>query len=88
MGILGRKVLSSKSSYTLGFNGKMVIHPKNEMQIKFSPSKKEFQAQKILNQITKASKKGHGAIAYSSRLLDIVTIKQAKNKGIIFKNYG
>ena len=72
----------SKSSYTLGFDGKMVIHP-NQIEIAnkiFSPSKKEFQeAQKILNQITKASKKGHGAIAYNGRLLDIVTIKQAKN---------
>ena len=33
----------------------------------------------MLNQIKKSSKKGHGAIAFKGKLLDIVTIKQAKN---------
>ncbi len=72
----------SKSSYTLGFDGKMVIHP-NQIKIAnkvFSPSRKEYLiAKEMLNTIDTASKKGKGAVAFKGKLLDIVTIKQAKN---------
>tara|TARA_B100001989_G_scaffold252520_1_gene234885 strand:+ start:1310 stop:2302 length:993 start_codon:yes stop_codon:yes gene_type:complete len=72
----------AKSSYSLGFDGKMVIHPK---QIKiankiFMPTKKELSDAKLmLKAVEKSSKIGKGAIAFNGKLLDIVTIKQAKN---------
>ena len=72
----------AKSSYTLGFDGKMVIHPK---QIKlaneiFAPSNKDFNdAVEMLEAIKKSTKNGKGAIAFKGKLLDIVTIKQAEN---------
>ena len=72
----------AKSSYSLGFDGKMLIHPKQiELANKiFTPSKKEFKdAKEMLKAIEKSSKKGKGAIAFNGKLLDIVTIKQAKN---------
>ena len=72
----------SKSSYALGFEGKMLIHP-NQIKIAnkvFSPTKKDVkEAKEMLSFIQKSSKKGVGAVAFSGKLLDIVTIKQAKN---------
>ncbi len=73
---------SAKSSYTMGFDGKMVIHPS---QIKlsnniFSPTDKEIlEAKEIIVQMRLAEKKGKGAIAFNGKLLDIVSIKQAEN---------
>ena len=73
---------SAKSSYTMGFDGKMVIHPSqinlsNEI---FSPTDKEIlEAKEILIQMKLAEKKGKGAIAFNGKLLDIVSIKQAEN---------
>ena len=71
-----------KSSYALGFDGKMLIHP-NQIKIAnkvFSPTKKEVkEAKEMLSFIQKSSKKGVGAVAFNGKLLDIVTIKQAKN---------
>ena len=77
----GFKILA-KSSYSLGFDGKMLIHPKQvELANKlFSPTKKQVKdAKEMLKAIKKSSKKGIGAIAFNGKLLDIVTIKQAKN---------
>ena len=72
----------SRSSYTLGFNGKMVIHP-NQIKLAnkiFSPTKKEYlQAKEMLNVIEESSLKGKGAVAFKGKLLDNVTIKQANN---------
>ncbi len=70
----------AKSSYTMGFDGKMVIHPS---QIKlaneiYSPTSEEIrEAKEIILQMRKAEKKGKGAIAFKGKLLDIVSIKQA-----------
>ena len=51
----------AKSSYSLGYNGKMLIHP-NQINIAnkiFSPSEKElFEAKEMLIEIEKSSKKG------------------------------
>ena len=72
----------AKSSYTLGFDGKMLIHPR---QIKlaneiFQPSSKDFNnAVEMLEAIKKSTKNGKGAIAFKGKLIDIVTIKQAEN---------
>ena len=72
----------AKSSYTLGLDGKMVIHP---LQIKlankvYSPSVDQVKdAKEIISQMRFAEKKGKGAIAFKGKLLDIVSIKQAKN---------
>jgi len=77
----GFKILA-KSAYSLGFDGKMLIHPKQiELANKiFSPTKKQVKdAKEMLEAIKKSSKKGIGAIAFNGKLLDIVTIKQAKN---------
>ena len=77
----GFKALA-KSSYSLGFDGKMLIHPKQiELSNKiFSPTEKELNdAKEMLKIIKKSSKSGKGAIAFNGKLLDIVSIKQAKN---------
>ena len=72
----------ARSSYSMGFDGKMVIHPSqidlaNEI---YSPSDEEIkEAKQILSQMQIAKKKGKGAIAINGKLLDIVSIKQAKN---------
>ena len=72
----------SRSSYTLGFNGKMVIHP-NQIKLAnkiFSPTKEEYlQAKEMLKVIEESSSKGKGAVAFKGKLLDNVTIKQADN---------
>ena len=72
----------AKSSYTMGFDGKMVIHP-NQVNLAnsiYSPTDAEVtDAQEILMQMKEAEKKGKGAIAFKGKLLDIVSIKQATN---------
>ena len=72
----------AKSSYTMGFDGKMVIHP-NQIETAnkiYSPTEEEVnQSKKILLQMEKAEKQGKGAIAFNGKLLDIVSIKQANN---------
>ena len=77
----GFEVLA-KSSYSLGFEGKMLIHP-NQIELAnriFMPSKEDLkEAKEMLEVIKKSSKNGKGAIAFKGKLLDIVTIKQAKN---------
>ena len=73
---------AAKSSYTMGFDGKMVIHP-SQIKISnkiFSPTEKEIlDARGILEQMKLAEKKGKGAIAFNGKLLDIVSIRQARN---------
>ena len=73
---------AAKSSYTMGFDGKMLIHP-SQITLSnkiFSPTEKEIlEAKEILAQMQLAEKKGKGAIAFNGKLLDIVSIKQAKN---------
>ena len=72
----------AKSSYTMGFDGKMVIHPKQiDIANKvYSPTDKEIiEAKEILAQMKLANKKGKGAVAFKGKLLDIVSIKQANN---------
>ena len=59
----------------------MVIHPSqiNLSNKIFAPSEKEIsEAKQILVQMKLAEKKGKGAIAFNGKLLDIVSIKQAK----------
>ena len=72
----------AKSSYSLGFDGKMIIHP-NQIELAnkiYTPTKKELKdAQEMLTAIKKSSRNGKGAIAFNGKLLDIVTIKQAEN---------
>jgi malyl-CoA/(S)-citramalyl-CoA lyase len=73
---------SAKSTYTLGFDGKMVIHPSQiDLANKiYSPTVNEIkEAKQILLQMKLAEKKGKGAIAFKGKLLDIVSIKQAEN---------
>ena len=73
---------AARSSYSMGFDGKMLIHP-SQITLSnkiFSPTEKEIlEAKEILTQMQLAEKKGKGAIAFNGKLLDIVTIKQAKN---------
>ena len=73
---------AAKSSYTMGFDGKMLIHP-SQITLSnkiFSPTEKEIlEAKEILAQMKLAEKKGKGAIAFNGKLLDIVSIKQAQN---------
>ena len=72
----------------MGFDGKMLIHP-NQIELAntiFTPTKKELKnAKEMLKAIEKSSKKGKGAIAFNGKLLDIVTIKQAKNIVELYK---
>ncbi|PPR27084.1 MAG: L-malyl-CoA/beta-methylmalyl-CoA lyase [Alphaproteobacteria bacterium MarineAlpha9_Bin4] len=72
----------AKSSYSLGFDGKMVIHP-NQINIAnkvYSPTKKELlEAKEMLHIIEKSSQEGKGAVVFQGKMLDIVTVKQAKN---------
>ena len=72
----------AKSSYTMGFDGKMVIHP-NQIETAnkiYSPTEEEVnESKKILLQMEKAENQGKGAIAFNGKLLDIVSIKQANN---------
>ena len=73
---------AARSSYNMGFDGKMVIHP-SQIHLSnkiYSPTDKEIlEAKEILEQMKLAEKKGKGAIAFNGKLLDIVSIKQAQN---------
>ncbi|MBJ57452.1 MAG: CoA ester lyase [Rickettsiales bacterium] len=70
------------NTYSLGFEGKMVIHPQQvELANKvYSPSALEIEeATNIIKAMKEAEAEGKGAIAINGKLLDIVSIKQAKN---------
>ena len=72
----------AKSSYTMGFDGKMLIHP-DQVDLAntiYSPSMEEVtEAKEILLRMDLAKKQGKGAVAFKGKLLDIVSIKQAQN---------
>ncbi len=72
----------AKSSYTMGFDGKMVIHP-NQIELAnkiYAPTEQEvLDSIEILREMELAKKRNKGAIAFKGKLLDIVSIKQAKN---------
>ena len=73
---------SARSSYALGFDGKMVIHPSQIRTANkiYAPTEAEItEAIEILRQMKLAKKNKKGAIAFKGKLLDIVSIKQAKN---------
>ena len=75
-------IASAKKSYSLGFDGKMVIHPDqiDPANKIYSPTLQEIdEAKNILDEMEKANENGKGAIAINGKLLDIVSIKQAKN---------
>ena len=73
---------AAKSSYTMGFDGKMLIHP-DQVDLAntiYSPSMEEVkEAKEILLRMDLAKKQGKGAVAFKGKLLDIVSIKQAQN---------
>ncbi|MBF0110941.1 MAG: CoA ester lyase [Magnetococcales bacterium] len=72
---------SAKRAKTLGFEGKMVIHPSqvdmaNEL---FKPSAKEVeQARRILDAMIEAEKQGAGAVSLDGKMIDIASIRQAE----------
>lgn len=72
---------SAKRAKTLGFEGKMVIHPSqvdmaNEL---FKPSAKEVeQARRILEAMEIAEKQGAGAVSLDGKMIDIASIRQAE----------
>ena len=75
-------IASAKKSYSLGFDGKMVIHPDQiDLANKiYAPTLQEIdEAKNILDEMEKANENGKGAVAINGKLLDIVSIKQAKN---------
>ena len=71
----------AKSSYSLGFDGKMVIHPNqiapaNEI---FSPSLDAIEeAKEIIKAMNRAKENGEGATVFKGRMVDIASIKQAE----------
>jgi len=72
---------SAKRARTLGFEGKMVIHPgqvelANEL---FKPSLDEVdQARRILDAMEQAEKAGAGAVSLDGKMIDIASIRQAE----------
>jgi malyl-CoA/(S)-citramalyl-CoA lyase len=72
---------SAKRARTLGFEGKMVIHPSqvelaNEL---FKPSSDEVDlARRILDAMEQAEKTGAGAVSLDGKMIDIASIRQAE----------
>ncbi len=72
---------SAKRARTLGFEGKMVIHPSqvelaNEL---FKPSAEEVDlARRILEAMEQAEKTGAGAVSLDGKMIDIASIRQAE----------
>ncbi|HIJ85599.1 MAG: malyl-CoA lyase [Magnetococcales bacterium] len=73
---------AAKRAKTLGFEGKMVIHPSqvdmaNDL---FKPSEKEIQqARRILEAMENAEKQGAGAVSLDGKMIDIASIRQAES---------
>ncbi len=66
---------------SLGFKGKMCIHPSHVKVINevFTPSEKEIElARKIVNAYEEAAKRGLGATSVEGRMIDKATYEQAK----------
>ncbi len=71
----------AKMARRLGFNGKMLIHPKqiNPINEIFTPSSEEIEfAKKIVEEFEKAQKMGLGAISIEGMMIDIANYRQAK----------
>jgi malyl-CoA/(S)-citramalyl-CoA lyase len=72
---------SAKRARTLGFEGKMVIHPSqiepaNQL---FRPSAPELdQARRILEAMEQAESRGAGAVSLDGKMIDIASIRQAE----------
>lgn len=72
---------SAKRARTLGFEGKMVIHPSqvapaNEL---FRPGAEEVEhARRILEAMVQAEKTGAGAVSLDGKMIDIASIGQAE----------
>jgi malyl-CoA/(S)-citramalyl-CoA lyase len=72
---------SAKRARSLGFEGKMVIHPSqvelaNEL---FRPSADEVEhARRILEALEQAKKTGGGAVSLDGKMIDIASIRQAE----------
>jgi citrate lyase subunit beta/citryl-CoA lyase len=71
----------SKIALSLGFKGKMCIHPMHIEPINqvFSPSEKDFHsAKKIIQAYEEAKSRGLGAASVEGRMIDEATYKMAK----------
>lgn len=72
---------SAKRARTLGFEGKMVIHP-SQVELAndlFRPSANEVeQARRILEAMQQAEKSGAGAVSLDGKMIDIASIRQAE----------
>ncbi|MEM2214771.1 MAG: CoA ester lyase [Candidatus Nezhaarchaeales archaeon] len=71
----------SKLALSLGFRGKMCIHPSHVRIINevFTPSEKEVEsAKKIVDAYEKAAEQGLGATSVEGRMIDKATYDQAK----------
>jgi len=73
---------SAKRARTLGFEGKMVIHP-SQVELAnsvFSPSAQEVaQARRILEAMKQAETSGAGAASLDGKMIDIASIGQAES---------
>ncbi len=73
---------AARRTAILGYEGKWAIHPSqvelaNEV---FTPSEAEVaKAQRVLEAMAEAQKKGLGAVSLDGRLIDIASIKMAEN---------
>jgi len=73
---------AARRTAILGYEGKWAIHPSqvelaNEV---FTPSEAEVaKAQRVLEAMAEAEKKGMGAVSLDGRLIDIASIKMAEN---------
>jgi citrate lyase subunit beta/citryl-CoA lyase len=74
-------IRESRIALSLGFRGKMCIHPSHIEPINqvFSPSEKEVKmAKKIIKAYEQAKAKGMGAYSFEGRMIDEATYKMAK----------
>lgn len=73
---------AAKRAAILGYEGKWAIHP-SQVELAnqvFTPSESEVaKAQRILDAMAEAQKKGIGAVSLDGRLIDIASIKMAEN---------
>jgi malyl-CoA/(S)-citramalyl-CoA lyase len=74
-------VASAKRARTLGFEGKMVIHP-SQVELAnalFCPSDEEVgHARRVLEAMAQAGQAGAGAVSLDGRMIDIASIRQAQ----------
>lgn len=66
----------------MGYTGKQIIHPDqiNVVQKAFMPSTKQIDwANALMTAFEEHQKAGKGAFTYQNQMIDMPTIKQAKN---------